>query len=132
VQQFDEADALFHLKAALAQASASEAKDIQAVMDLLGQKDWAGAQARLLTFLPPEEIGQELFVINCAACHGVEGRGGLGKNLRDNKFIQSQSDDELSAFIFAGREGTAMDSFEGILTPEDLSYIMVLIRNWQK
>jgi len=132
VQQFDEADALFHLKAALAQASESEAKDIQAMMDSLGQKDWAGAQARLLTFLPPEEIGQELFVINCAACHGVEGRGGLGKNLRDNKFIQSQSDDELSAFILAGRKGTAMDGFEGIVAPEDLIYIITLIRTWQK
>jgi mono/diheme cytochrome c family protein len=132
VQQFDQPDAMFHLQAALAQAGTAEAPDIQAVIDLLEQKDWAGAQARLLVFLPPEEIGQELFVINCAACHGVEGNGGLGKNLRDNKFIQSQSDDDLTAFIWAGREGTAMDGFEGILTPEDLSYIVTLIRAWQK
>jgi mono/diheme cytochrome c family protein len=132
VQQFDQPDAMFHLQAALAQAGTAEAPDIQAVIDLLEQKDWAGAQARLLVFLPPEEIGQELFVINCAACHGVEGSGGLGKNLRDNKFIQSQSDDDLTAFIWAGREGTAMDGFEGILTPEDLSYIVTLIRAWQK
>ncbi|MBI3176651.1 MAG: c-type cytochrome, partial [Chloroflexi bacterium] len=132
VQQYDQPDASFHLEAALAQASASEATGVRAMMDLLEQKDWAGAQARLLTFLPPEEIGQELFVINCAACHGVEGRGGLGKNLRDNKFIQSHSDDELSAFILAGRKGTAMDGFDGILAPEDLSYIITLIRVWQK
>jgi mono/diheme cytochrome c family protein len=132
VQQFDQPDAMFHLQAALAQAGTAEAPDIQAVIDLLEQKDWAGAQARLLVFLPPEEIGQELFVINCAACHGVEGSGGLGKNLRDNKFIQSQSDDDLTAFIWAGREGTAMDGFEGILTPDDLSYIVTLIRAWQK
>lgn len=132
VQQFDQPDALFHLRAALAQASAADATDIQAVIDLLIQKDWAGAQARLLTVLPPEEIGQELFVLNCAACHGVQGTGGLGKNLHDNTFIQSQSDEELIAFLLKGRAGTAMDGFEGILAPEDLGYLVTLIRSWQK
>jgi len=133
VQQFDQPDALFHLQAALAQASAAtDATGIQAVIDLLAQKDWAGAQARLLTFLPPEEIGQELFTINCAACHGLEGTGGLGKNLHDNRFIQSQSDGELIAFLLQGRAGTAMDGFEGILIPEDLGYVVTLVRSWQK
>jgi len=132
VQQFDQPDAMFHLQAALAQAGAADATDIQVVIDLLAQKDWAGAQARLLTFLPPAEIGQELFVINCAACHGVQGAGGLGKNLHDNKFIQSQSDEELIAFLLQGRDGTAMDGFEGILMPEDLGYVVTLLRSWQK
>lgn len=133
VQQFDEPDARFHLQAALAQASATaDATGIQAVIDLLAQKDWAGAQARLLTFLPPEELGQELFVINCAACHGIEGTGGLGKNLHDNRFIQSQTDEELIAFLLRGRAGSAMDSFEGILMPEDLGYVVTLVRSWQK
>ena len=132
VQQFDRADAEFHLKAALAQASGTDALAVQAIMALLANKDWAGAQAGLLAFLPPEEIGQELFVGNCAACHGVEGTGGLGKNLHDNKFIQSQSDEDLIAFVLAGRKGTAMDGFEGILTSEDVGYIVVLMRTWQK
>jgi len=133
VQQFDQPDAMFHLQAALAQASANaDAMGIQAVIDLLAQKDWAGAQARLLTFLPPEEIGQELFAVNCAACHGMEGAGGLGKNLHDNRFIQSQSDEELIAFLLQGRAGSAMDGFEGILMPEDLGYVVTLVRSWQK
>ena len=133
VQQFDEPDARFHLQAALAQASATaDATGVQAVIDLLAQKDWAGAQARLLTFLPPEELGQELFVINCAACHGSEGTGGLGKNLHDNRFIQSQTDEELIAFLLRGRAGTAMDGFVGILGPEDLGYVVTLVRSWQK
>ena len=132
VQQFDQADALFHLNAAHAQAGAAEATGIQAAIDLLAQKDWTGAQARLLDFLPPEEIGQELFVINCAACHGAEGKGGLGKNLHANRFIQAESDDELIAFILKGRDGTAMDGFQGILTSEDLGYIVTVMRAWQK
>jgi mono/diheme cytochrome c family protein len=132
LQQFDQPDAVFHLKAALAQASGAEANDIQAVLALAEQKDWAGAQARLLILLPPAEIGEELFTINCAACHGADGAGGLGKNLRANTFIQSKNDADLIAFVLAGRKGTAMDGFEGILTPEELSYIVALLHTWQK
>jgi mono/diheme cytochrome c family protein len=132
LQQFDQPDAVFHLKAALAQASGPEANDIQAVLALAEQKDWAGAQARLLILLPPAEIGEELFTANCAACHGADGTGGLGKNLHASQFIQSRSDDDLTAFVLAGRKGTAMDGFEGILTPEELSYIVALLRTWQK
>lgn len=132
LQQFDQPDAVFHLKAALAQASGPEVKDIQAVLVLAEQKDWAGAQARLLILLPPAEIGEELFTANCAACHGADGTGGLGKNLHASQFIQSRSDDDLTAFVLAGRKGTAMDGFEGILTPEELSYIVALLRTWQK
>jgi hypothetical protein len=36
------------------------------------------------------------------------------------------------AFVLAGRKGTAMDGFEGILTPEELSYIVALLHTWQK
>ena len=132
LQQFDQPDAVFHLKAALAQASGPEANDIQAVLALAEQKDWAGAQARLLILLPPAEIGEELFTANCAACHGADGTGGLGQNLHASQFIQSQSDEDLIAFVLAGRKGTAMDGFEGILTPEELSYIVALLHTWQK
>ena len=132
LQQFDQPDAVFHLKAALAQAGGPEANDIQAVLALAEQKDWAGAQARLLILLPPAEIGEELFTANCAACHGADGTGGLGQNLHASQFIQSQSDEDLIAFVLAGRKGTAMDGFEGILTPEELSYIVALLHTWQK
>jgi mono/diheme cytochrome c family protein len=132
VQQFDQPDAVFHLKAALAQAAGSEANDIQAILALAEQKDWAGAQTRLLILLPPAEIGEELFTIFCAACHGADGAGGLGKNLQTNDFIQSKSDADLIGFVLAGRKRTAMDGFEGILTPEELSYIVALLRAWQK
>jgi cytochrome c oxidase cbb3-type subunit 3 len=77
-------------------------------------------------------MGKELFATNCAPCHGADGTGGLGKTLHNSRFIQSQDDDELIAFLLAGRKGTAMDGFEGILTPEELSYIIGLMRTWQK
>jgi hypothetical protein len=78
------------------------------------------------------EFKDVLLRVSPPLAHGVEGTGGLGKNLHDNNFIQSQSDEELAAFLLKGRQGTAMDGFEGILAPEDLGYLVTLIRAWQK
>ncbi len=132
LQQFDQPDAVFHLKAALAQAGGPETETIQAVLELAEKKDWSGAQTGLLVMLPPAEMGEELFLANCASCHGADGLGGLGKNLHDSKLIQSKSDEELIDFILAGRKGTAMDGFQGILTPEELANVVILMRAWQK
>ncbi|HJW83130.1 MAG TPA: c-type cytochrome [Anaerolineae bacterium] len=132
LQQFDPVDAEFHLTAALDRATGAQAADIQAALDLIRAKDRAGAEARLLALLPPEEVGQEVYAAYCASCHAPDGTGGIGKNLRDNAFIQSKSDTELIDFVLTGRPGTAMDGFEGILAPEQLSSVIALFRTWQK
>ena len=132
VRQFDALDANYYLTAALAQASGAQAGGIRAVRDLLEAKNWSGAEARLIGLLPGEEIGRQLFVSYCAPCHGVTGNGGLGKNLHANTFVQSGTDQELIQFLLAGRPATAMDGFEGILSEDDLNYIVALLRTWQE
>jgi mono/diheme cytochrome c family protein len=52
--------------------------------------------------------------------------------LRGNKFIKSKPDAELVAFLLAGRKGTAMNPFNGILTEEQLGYVIALMRTWEK
>jgi mono/diheme cytochrome c family protein len=132
LQQFDPLDAEFRLNAALAQANDSQAREIQAILALIQEKDRAGAEAGLIAMLPPEEIGRELYAAYCAPCHGVDGSGGIGKNLNANSFIQANTDNELVDFLLAGREGTAMDGFQGLLTDEQLSNLVALLRGWQK
>jgi len=132
VQQFDQPDAGFHLDLALGQAEPTQIQSLRAVLHALDAKDWNQAQKLLLEFLPPEEIGTELFVVNCAACHGATGLGGLGKNLHDNGFIRTNTDEALIEFILKGRSGTAMDGFARTLSPEDLTYIVSLLRSWQE
>jgi mono/diheme cytochrome c family protein len=132
LRQFDKIDAVFHLSAALTQANRSQAIDIEAAIDLIKGNHLSEAQTRLIAVLPPEEMGKELYESNCAPCHGADGTGGLGKNLHTNKFIQSKSDEELIEFLLTGRQGTAMDGFDGILTPEELNNVVALIRAWQK
>lgn len=132
VQQFDQPDAQFHLELALEQADPAQRRSIRAILQALNAEDWGGAQRALLEFLPPEEIGAELFLVNCSACHGATGFGGLGKNLHDNAFIQGRTDEALIDFILEGRPGTAMDGFARTLSREDIAFLITLLRSWQE
>jgi mono/diheme cytochrome c family protein len=63
--------------------------------------------------------GQELFKSTCAACHGqnAEGIDGLGTDMNNNEFIQSQSNADLIAFIAVGRSATDPDNTTGVDMP---------------
>ena len=132
IRQFDRLDAAFHLSAALGQASGSQAEDIQETLDLVENNRLFEAEALLITLFPPEEMGRELFTTNCASCHGADGTGGTAPNLHNNRFTQANSDEDLTAFVLAGRSGTAMDGFEGILREEDVFNLIALMRTWQE
>jgi len=132
MQQFDQPDVIFFLNAAQAVADSDQAIEIQAIVDLVERNHLFDAQSRLTALLPPEEMGKALFANNCAPCHGDDGTGGLGPNLHTNSFVQSKTDEELVAFVLAGRQGTAMDGFEGILMPDDLINVAALLRTWQE
>ncbi len=81
---------------------------------------------------PDIENGKLIYAEKCAPCHGDDGSGGLGKNLRGNKFVKSKSDKEMGAFLAVGRKGTAMDGFKNIMTDEQLGYVIALMRTWSK
>ncbi len=50
-------------------------------------------------------VGANLYQQTCANCHGPEGKGlpNLGKDLTTSKFVQSQSDQAVLAFVKQGR-----------------------------
>jgi len=87
--------------------------------------------------------GQELFKSTCAACHGqnAEGIDGLGTDMHDNEFIQSQSNADLIVFIAVGRSVTDPDNTTGVdmppkggdssLTETDLADIVDYLRTLQ-
>lgn len=131
-REFDHIDAEFYLNAALSKADASQAEEIHAIIDLVRDNQLFVAQTRIAALLPPEEMGRALYATNCAACHGEDGAGDLGPSLNGNGYIQSVDDAELVAFLLAGRPGTAMDGFDGVLVEEDLLNVVLLLRSWQK
>ncbi len=84
--------------------------------------------------------GQTLYQRTCASCHGADGRGmpGLGKDLHDNAFTKSLSDDEMLRFLEKGRPAWDEANTQGIdmppkggnpaLTAEDLRNIIAFQR----
>jgi len=75
-----------------------------------------GAQAD--TALGDPEVGEALYT-TCAGCHGADGVGvdGLGVALAGNEFIRTQSDEELIAYIIAGRTADDPDNRNGLIMP---------------
>ncbi len=62
--------------------------------------------------------GMELFVANCAQCHGPDARGGkgfVGPSLESGA-LGSLGEDELAAKISRGKRLAGMPKFEGVLT----------------
>lgn len=73
--------------------------------------------------------GAKLFAQNCAACHGSDGRGGVGVPLALPDFLGSVSDRFLIATIRHGRPGRVMPSFKQ-LSDAQVRAIVAHLRSW--
>jgi cytochrome c551 len=62
--------------------------------------------------------GREVYVNNCASCHGADGGGGSGPQLSDGKVADDLTLDEQIDVITNGRG--VMPSWKGDLTPEEI------------
>ncbi len=63
--------------------------------------------------------GEEIFNQTCIACHGAGGVGveNLGKDMTASEFIAGLSDEELVAFIKAGRDTSDPLNTTGVAMP---------------
>jgi cytochrome c551 len=66
-----------------------------------------------------EEVGQ-LFADNCLACHGVDGSGGSGPDIR-------REDDANGVKSQIENGGDGMPSFSGKLTPDQIEALAQLV-----
>lgn len=75
--------------------------------------------------------GKALFHGNCAACHGTDGRGGIGNNLRSPSFQALASDEFLRDTIIYGRGHTAMPSGKRFDAGQ-ISDVLAYLRSWRE
>ena len=73
--------------------------------------------------------GKALFNKHCSACHGSEGRGGVGVPLSLPSFIDSVSDEYLKRTIRFGRPGRIMPAFPK-LSEAQVKVIASHMRSW--
>jgi putative heme-binding domain-containing protein len=72
------------------------------------------------------EAGQRLYGPQCQVCHGANGDGVPGIDLKLGRFRRSSSDDDLARVITSGVPGTGMPAF--VLRPDELVAIVAFIR----
>ena len=74
---------------------------------------------------------QYLLTQDCGSCHGLTLKGGLGKPLTPDA-LQVYEDDDLEYVILNGRPGTPMPPWQGVLSREDVRWIVQLLRRGTK
>lgn len=73
--------------------------------------------------------GKVLFQQRCAACHGEEGKGGIGLPLSRQPVMESLTDDYIRKTIRSGRPGRIMPAFEE-MADADVEAIVTYMRTW--
>lgn len=68
---------------------------------------------------PGAKLGKQLFASNCAACHGIDGKGSeRAPNIADAPAMKSHSDSEIFGIIHDGISGTGMPAFHALSTAQ--------------
>ena len=80
---------------------------------------WPGEEAAAGAGEFDVEVGRELFMASCAACHGTGGQGmpNQGPDLRASALTVKSSDDEILAFLAKGRQVGDPQSVMGLPMP---------------
>jgi cytochrome c oxidase cbb3-type subunit 3 len=73
--------------------------------------------------------GQKLYERHCAACHGLDGNGGVGVPLALADFQYGITDEFLAKTIRHGRPGRVMPAFKQ-LTDNEIAALVSHIRKW--
>jgi mono/diheme cytochrome c family protein len=70
--------------------------------------------------------GYDVYVSNCARCHGQDGEGGIGPQLAGQVTTNFPDAKAEIAFVRAGRDG--MPSFAGQLSPTEIEDVVAYTR----
>ncbi len=70
--------------------------------------------------------GKEVFLTNCASCHGNVAQGGIGPNLTDDFWLYGQKPIEIHKTISKGTTN-GMPPWESVLPPEEVVSLVVFV-----
>ena len=72
--------------------------------------------------------GASIYQRRCYACHGKDGKGGIGPNLTDNYWKYVASEENLTELIVDGKKGTMMIAYKNYLKPDEIKDIVLYIK----
>src|SRR3954465_6557318 len=71
--------------------------------------------------------GARLYDAQCTTCHGANGDGVGGVDLKSGKFRNAVTDQDLTRVILTGIQGTGMQAFK--FDPSEIAGIVAYLRN---
>src|SRR6266478_8941173 len=78
--------------------------------------------------LSETENARQLFLANCAVCHGPDGDSVYGVDLGRGKFKTASSDDDLIQILNVGVPGTSMPAFSKSFSNIEMRAIVAYLR----
>jgi len=69
------------------------------------------------------DAGKQIYITNCASCHGPEGQGGIGPNMTDNYYIHGGGINDMMSTIIIGVPIKGMISWKGILDDKQMNQV---------
>jgi mono/diheme cytochrome c family protein len=92
-------------------------------------------EARAEQLVSLQAGGEQIWSVNCASCHGLNGEGGVGPALNSKQFLQASTDEQTSLLVSVGVPGSQMSAysqdFGGPLTSEQIKSVAVFMRSWE-
>lgn len=73
--------------------------------------------------------GEQVYMKECTACHGVKGEGITGPALANQSALAHNSDEFIRHAIRKGRQDTPMPAFEDKLASEDIDNVTAFLRS---
>ena len=80
------------------------------------------------TVFSETESGRQLFLANCAVCHGPDGDHVYGVDLGRGKFKTASSDDDLLQILNVGVPGTSMPAFSKEFSRIEMRAVVAYLR----
>jgi mono/diheme cytochrome c family protein len=123
----------------IAELATEEFMDIAAYVRTLAERKPEGRAGwrRFPSTADQVAFGAELYALNCASCHGADGKSGYAPALNNPEFLHAASDGFLIATIARGRKGTPMRAFGpgpaslAMLDHAELRAILGFLRSWE-
>lgn len=75
-----------------------------------------------VAFTEPARIaaGRDIYIRNCAQCHGDQGQGGIGPNLADDYWLHGGTFSDITKSVIYGWPSQGMISWRGQLKPDQI------------
>jgi mono/diheme cytochrome c family protein len=74
----------------------------------------------------------KIFAAQCVSCHGADGLGTKIAPALNDPLVREKTADELTRTLTFGSAGTLMAGWNNVLTPEELSAMVMLVQRWDE